>query len=169
MAKLRPGRVGGVTVSNASLHNQDEVDRKDVRVGDTVVVQRAGDVIPQVVKVVKKKRPKRTRRFKLPKRCPVCKSEAVRLEGEAVTRCPNLDCPAQLKNNLRHLASRGALDVEGLGEKLIDQLVEQENVVRLSDAFALTEEVLLGLERMGEKSARNLLAAFERACDSTLP
>jgi len=169
VAKLRPVRVGGVTVSNASLHNQDEVDRKDVRVGDTVLVQRAGDVIPQVVSVVKKKRPKRTRRFKLPKRCPVCKSETVRLEGESVTRCPNLDCPAQLKNNLRHLASRGALDVEGLGEKLIDQLVEQENVVRLSDAFALTEEVLLGLERMGEKSVENLLASIETAKRTTLP
>jgi len=168
VAKLRPVRVGGVTVSNASLHNQDEVDRKDVRVGDTVVVQRAGDVIPQVVKVVKKKRPKRTRRFKLPKRCPVCRSETVRLEGEAVTRCPNLDCPAQLKNNLRHLASRAALDVEGLGEKLIDQLVGQQLVVRLSDVFALTEEALLELERMGAKSVENLLASIERAKRTTL-
>ncbi|MEE2677759.1 MAG: NAD-dependent DNA ligase LigA [Myxococcota bacterium] len=168
VAKLRPVRVGGVTVSNASLHNQDEVDRKDVRVGDTVVVQRAGDVIPQVVKVLPNKRPKRTRRFKLPKRCPICKAETVRLEGEAVTRCPNLDCPAQLKNNLRHLASRGALDVEGLGEKLIDQLVDQGLVNRLSDVFDLPADGLLQLERMGKKSVENLLASLEAAKGTTL-
>ena len=168
VAKLRPVRVGGVTVSNASLHNQDEVDRKDVRVGDAVVVQRAGDVIPQVVKVLLNKRPKRTRRFKLPKRCPVCKAQTVRLEGEAVTRCPNLDCPAQLKNNLRHLASRGALDIEGLGEKLIDQLVDQGLVGRLSDVFALSAEGLLQLERMGKKSVDNLLASLEAAKETTL-
>jgi len=169
VAKLAPVRVGGVTVTNASLHNQDEVDRKDVRVGDTVVVQRAGDVIPQIVKVVKAKRPKRTRRFKLPRRCPVCRAETVRLEGEAVTRCPNVDCPAQLKNNVRHLASRGALDVEGLGEKLVDQLVEAGLVECLSDVFRLERETLLGLERMGEKSADNLLAGLDRARATTLP
>jgi DNA ligase (NAD+) len=168
VAKLQPIRVGGVTVSNASLHNQDEVDRKDVRVGDTVVIQRAGDVIPQVVNVVTKKRPKRTRRFRLPKRCPVCQSETVRLEGEAVTRCPNLDCPAQLKNNLRHLGSRAAPDVEGLGEQPIAQLVEQRLVVRLSDVFALSEKLLLELERMGAKSVENLLASIERAKHTTL-
>ncbi len=169
VAKLRPVRVGGVTVSSASLHNQDEIDRKDVRVGDTVVIQRAGDVIPQVVKVVTAKRPKRARRWKLPTRCPVCRSETVRLEGEVVTRCPNLDCPAQLKNNLRHMASRGALDVEGLGEKLVDQLVEGGLVKRLSDVFGMDRETLLGLERMGEKSADNLLANLERASRTTLP
>jgi DNA ligase (NAD+) len=169
VAKLRPVRVGGVTVSNASLHNQDEIDRKDVRPGDTVVIQRAGDVIPQVVKVVPGKRKKRARKWKLPKRCPVCKAETVRLEDEAVTRCPNLDCPAQLKNNLRHLASRGALDVEGLGEKLVDQLVEKQLVKRISDVFALERETFLGLERMGEKSADNLVASLKRARATTLP
>jgi DNA ligase (NAD+) len=169
VAKLRPVRVGGVTVSNASLHNQDEIERKDVRVGDTVVVQRAGDVIPQIVEVVKAKRRARTRRYRLPKRCPVCKAETLRLEGEAVTRCPNLDCPAQLKNNLRHLASRGALDVEGLGEKLIEQLVEQGLVTRVSDVFGLDRESLLGLERMGEKSVENLLQNLERARRTSLP
>ena len=168
VARLAPVHVGGVTVTSASLHNQDEIDRKDVRVGDTVVVQRAGDVIPQIVMVVKDKRPAKTRRFKLPARCPVCKAATVRLENEVVTRCPDLDCPAQLKNNLRHLASRGALDVEGLGEKLIDQLVERGDVNRLSDVFALDVATLTTLERMAEKSAANLVASLERAKTTTL-
>ena len=169
VAKLRPVFVGGVTVSNASLHNQDEIERKDVRVGDTVVIQRAGDVIPQVVAVVKSKRRKGARKWRLPKKCPVCGSRAVRAEGEAVTRCPNLDCPAQLKNNLRHLASRGALDVDGLGEKLIDQLVEREVVTRLSHLFELDADTLEDLDRMGRKSAENLVTALERARATTLP
>ena len=168
VAKLRPVFVGGVTVSNASLHNQDEVDRKDVRVGDTVVIQRAGDVIPQIVSVIRSKRPRRTRSYRLPEACPICGAAIVRLEGEAVTRCPNLDCPAQLKNNLRHLASRGALDVDGLGEKLVDQLVEAGLVRRLSDVFTLDAEQLESLERMGRKSAQNLVEALERARTTTL-
>jgi len=168
VAKLQPVHVGGVTVSNASLHNQDEIDRKDVRVGDTVIVQRAGDVIPQIVAVVKSKRRKRARKFRLPARCPVCRSESVRLEDEVVTRCPNLDCPAQLKNNLRHLASRGALDIEGLGEKIVDQLVERELVRRLSDVFQLDAAALAQLERMGEKSAANLAAKLAAARETTL-
>jgi DNA ligase (NAD+) len=168
VAKLRPVHVGGVTVSSASLHNQDEIDRKDVRVGDVVVVQRAGDVIPQIVKVVTSKRPQKTRRYRLPGRCPVCQSETVRLEAEAVTRCANLDCPAQIKNNLHHLASRSALDVEGLGEKLVDQLVERGLVERFSDVFRLDATTLEGLERMGRKSALNLIQSLERAKDTTL-
>ncbi len=168
VAKLEPVRVGGVTVSNASLHNRDEIERKDVRVGDTVVVQRAGDVIPQIVKVVLEQRPKRARAYAFPERCPVCDSAVVRLEDEAVTRCPNLDCPAQLRNNLRHLAGRGALDVEGLGVKLIEQLVERGAVTRLSDVFRLGAEALQGLDRMGEKSARNLVAALDKAKHTTL-
>lgn len=168
VAVLTPVRVGGVTVSNASLHNQDEVDRKDVRVGDRVVVQRAGDVIPQVVTVVLSKRPARTRRYTLPARCPICKSPTVRLDGEVVTRCPNLDCPAQLKNNILHLASRQALDVDGLGEKLVDQLVDGGLVNRVSDLFALGHESFAGLERMGEKSAHNLVASLDRARETTL-
>ncbi|MCP3985951.1 MAG: NAD-dependent DNA ligase LigA, partial [bacterium] len=168
VAKLRPVFVGGVTVSNASLHNQDEVERKDVRVGDTVVVQRAGDVIPQVVQVVLPKRPKRTRRYRLPKTCPVCGEEAVRSEGEAVTRCPNPGCPAKLSNRLQHLAGRGALDIDGLGEKLVVQLLDANLVGQPSDLWALSREALLGLERMGEKSADNLLAALERAKQTTL-
>lgn len=169
VAKLEAVQVGGVTVSNASLHNQDEIERKDVRKGDTVVIQRAGDVIPQVVRVVSEARPKGTRRFKLPAKCPVCRAPTVRLEGEVVTRCPNLDCPAQLKNNVLHLASRGALDVDGLGEKLVDQLVEAGHVGRVSELFQLDTETLLGLERMGEKSAANLVASLERARETTLP
>ena len=168
VAKLRPVAVGGVTVSNASLHNQDEIDRKDVRPGDTVIIQRAGDVIPQVVRVLMKKRPAQAKRFSLPKQCPVCKAIAVRLEGEAVTRCPNMDCPAQLKNNLKHLSSRTALDVDGLGEKLIDQLVDQEQVGRLSDILDLDRKQLLDLPRMGEKSADNLIASIESAKQTTL-
>jgi len=169
VAKLRPVRVGGVTVSSASLHNQDELDRKDVRVGDTVLVQRAGDVIPQIVLVVKEKRPRGTHPFHLPVKCPVCGARVVRLEGEAVTRCTNLDCPAQLKNNVLHMASRGALDVDGLGEKLVDQLVDRGLVKRVSDIFSLDEDTFAGLDRMGEKSAANLVAALARARDTTLP
>ena len=168
VARLRPVRVGGVSVSSASLHNQDEIERKDVRVGDSVLVQRAGDVIPQIVAVIPSRRRRRAKRFRLPTRCPVCSAPTVRLEDEAVTRCTNLDCPAQLKNNLRHLASRGALDIEGLGEKLIDQLVELGLVKRLSDVFRLDAAALAGLERMGEKSAANLAASLERARETTL-
>jgi DNA ligase (NAD+) len=163
VAKLAPVHVGGVTVTSASLHNQDEIDRKDVRVGDTVVIQRAGDVIPQIVEVKQELRPADAQPFRLPERCPVCGDAAVRLEGEAVTRCTNLDCPAQLENNLLHLAGRHALDIEGLGEKLVHQLVSRGLVKRLSDLFALDAATLLELERMGEKSVENLLAQLERA------
>jgi len=167
VAKLRPVFVGGVTVSNASLHNADEVERKDVRVGDTVVVQRAGDVIPQVVAVVLSRRPPGTKPWRMPEHCPECGSKVVRLEGEAVTRCPDLDCPAQLRNNLLHLASRGALDIDGLGVKLVDQLLASGRVRRLSDLYTLKPEDLLALERMGERSAANLLAAIERSKKTT--
>ena len=169
VAKLRPVRVGGVTVSNASLHNQDEIERKDVRVGDTVIVQRAGDVIPQIVGVVKSLRPRGTTPWRLPERCPVCDTKAVREEGGAVTRCPNRACPAKLRNRLLHLASRGALDVDGLGEKLVDQLLETGLVKELPDVFALEAEALAALPRMGEKSAANLVAALSRARTTTLP
>ncbi len=169
VAKLRPVFVGGVTVSNASLHNQDEIDRKDVRVGDTVVIQRAGDVIPQVVSVVLAKRPDGTQPYKLPRECPACGTAVVRAEGDAVTRCPNRACPAKLKNRLLHLAGRGALDIDGLGEKIVTQLLEKELVAALPDVFALTAERLAALDRMGEKSAANLAAALERAKQTTLP
>ena len=170
VAKLEPVRVGGVTVSNTSLHNQDEIDRKDLRIGDRVVVQRAGDVIPQVVRVLLDER--KTGKdaptlYRLPEQCPVCGDATLRLVGEAVTRCPNIDCPAQLKNNLWHLASRGALDIDGLGEKLIEQLVDAGHVERLSNLFELDRDTLIGLDRMGEKSADNLLASLEGAKETT--
>ena len=169
VARLEPVQVGGVTVTNATLHNQDEVDRKDVRVGDTVVVRRAGDVIPEVARVVKERRPRRTRRFYLPDRCPVCDSEVVRIEGEAAARCSGgLYCPAQRKQAARHFASRRAMDIEGLGEKLVDQLVDAGLVNSILDIYALTEEQVAALDRMGKKSAANLVAAIARSRRTTL-
>ena len=169
VARLEPVQVGGVTVTNATLHNQDEIDRKDVRVGDTVVVRRAGDVIPEVARVVKERRPRRTRRFYLPDRCPVCGSEVVRLEGEAAARCSGgLYCAAQRKQAVRHFASRRAMDIEGLGEKLVDQLIDVGLVHSILDIYSLTEEQLASLERMGKKSAANLVAAIAKSRSTTL-
>lgn len=165
VAILEPVRIGGVTVTHASLHNQDEIDRLDVHIGDTVFVERAGDVIPKIVKVVKDQRPAGTRRFSLPARCPICGTPTIRPPGEVVIRCPNADCPAQVKERLRHFASRGALDIDGLGEKLVDQLVERGLARRPSDLFGLDVETLAGMERLGERSARNLCDAIERAKD----
>ena len=169
VARLAPVEVGGVTVTNATLHNQDEIDRKDVRVGDTVWVRRAGDVIPEVIRVVPKRRPEGTKRFRLPDQCPVCKSEAVRAEGEVAKRCTGgLICPAQRKQAIRHFASRRALDIEGLGEKLVDQLVERELVSTIADVFRLGVDELAGLDRMAEKSAQNLKDGIDRARGTTL-
>jgi DNA ligase (NAD+) len=170
VARLEPVFVGGVTVSNVTLHNEDEVRRKDVRIGDTVIVRRAGDVIPEVVSVVKEKRPAHARLFHMPSHCPVCGSEVVRVEGEAAARCSGgLYCPAQRKEAIRHFASRRAMDIEGLGEKLADQLVETGLVRDVADLFQLTPGQLVGLERLGEKSAENLIAALERSKTTTLP
>jgi DNA ligase (NAD+) len=160
---LEPVRVGGVTVTNASVHNQDEVDKLDVRVGDTVLIQRAGDVIPQVLKVMKEHRPSGAKPYEIPPRCPICGSKTVRLEEEVAIRCPNLACPAQIKERLRHFAARTALDIDGLGEKLVDQLVERDLVHRPSDLFRLELRALVDLERMAEKSAQNLLEGIARA------
>ena len=169
VARLEPVQVGGVTVTNATLHNQDEVDRKDVRVGDTVVVRRAGDVIPEVARVVKDRRPRRTRRFYLPDRCPVCDSEVIRVEGEAAARCSGgLFCPAQRKQAVWHFASRRAMDIEGLGEKLVDQLVDAGLVDSILDIYSLKQESVAALDRMGKKSAANLVAAIDRSRDTTL-
>jgi DNA ligase (NAD+) len=165
VAVLDPVRIAGVTVVHASLHNQDEIERLDVREGDTVFVERAGDVIPKIVKVVKERRPHGTHPWRLPASCPICGTKVVRQPGEVATRCPNLACPAQVKERLRHFASRGALDIEGLGEKLVDQLVERGLVRRPPDLFALDHAALAGLERMGDRSARNLIGALERARD----
>lgn len=169
VARLKPVFVGGVTVTNATLHNEEEIRRKDIRVGDTVVVRRAGDVIPEVARVVHEKRPPHTTLFNMPKRCPVCGSDVERPEGEAVARCTaGLFCPAQRKQALRHFASRRAMDIEGLGEKLVDQLVDSGMVKTPADLYALRTEDLARLERMGEKSAANLASAIERSKSTTL-
>ncbi|MFQ5912482.1 MAG: NAD-dependent DNA ligase LigA [Nitrospinota bacterium] len=169
VAHLRPVRVGGVEVSRATLHNQDEVERKDVRVGDTVWVQRAGDVIPEVVKVVPERRPPGARPFKMPKTCPECGASVERVEGEAAHRCTNgFSCPAQLKEAIRHFASKKALDIDGLGEKLVAQLVDRGLVKNVADLYRLDKETLSELERMAEKSASNLLAALEASRGTTL-
>jgi DNA ligase (NAD+) len=168
VARLEAVHVGGVTVTNATLPNQDEIDRKDVRVGDTVVVRRAGDVIPEVARVIKERRPRRTRRFHLPDRCPVCGSEVVRIEGEAAARCSGgLYCAAQRKQAVRHFASRRAMDIEGLGDKLVEQLVDAGMVHSILDVYSLSEEKLEALDRMGKKSAANLVAAIAKSRDTT--
>jgi DNA ligase (NAD+) len=162
VARLKPVFVGGVTVTNATLHNEDEVRRKDVHAGDFVVVRRAGDVIPEVVRVLTDRRPPQVRAFKMPAQCPECGSLVVREEGEAVARCTGgLVCPAQRKQALLHFASRRALDIEGLGDKLVDQLVGQDLVRTPADLYGLEVERLAGLERMGERSAAKLVAAIE--------
>ncbi len=169
VASLEPVPVGGVTVKSASLHNMDEVERKDIRIGDTVVVERAGDVIPYVVQVVKEKRNGREKKFKMPERCPVCGSSVYREEGEVAYRCTGLSCPAKIKESLLFFGSRRAMDIEGLGEKLIDQLVDCGLVKDIADLYNLKKNDLAGLERMAEKSAQNLLLALEKSKDSTLP
>ncbi|MBK5967807.1 MULTISPECIES: NAD-dependent DNA ligase LigA [Thiorhodovibrio] len=169
VARLEPVDVAGVTVSNATLHNIDEVQRKDVRAGDSVIVRRAGDVIPEVVGVVESLRPPGTEPVTLPAHCPVCGSDVIRAEGEAVARCSGgLYCAAQRKEALKHFAARRALDIDGLGDKLIEQLIERDMVKTPADLFTLTLEQLADLPRMGEKSARNLLEALERARETTL-
>ena len=169
VARLKPVQVGGVTVTNATLHNEDELRRKDVRVGDKVVVRRAGDVIPEVVQVRAERRPPGASPFHMPARCPVCGSAVVRNEDEVVARCSGgLYCPAQRKQALLHFAGRRALDIEGLGERLVDQLVEKAWVATPADLFSLEAAPLAGLDRMGGKSAENVLAALQRAKRTTL-
>ncbi len=161
VARLKPVFVGGVTVTNATLHNEDEIVRKDVRIGDTVVVRRAGDVIPEVVMPVLDKRPDNARQFQMPTHCPICGSAIERPEEEIIARCTGgLFCAAQRKQALIHAVQRRALDIEGLGEKLVDQLVERGRVHTLADLYTLTEDELSGMDRMGEKSAQNLVAAI---------
>jgi len=163
VALMKPVRVGGVTVSRASLHNQDEIDRKDVRIGDIVVVQRAGDVIPEIVSVITSKRKGSEKVFRLPDRCPVCGSMVIRLEGEAAHRCIDIACPAQIKEHIRHFVSRGAMDIEGMGEKLVSQLVDTKTITDPADIYYLRMEDLLKMERLAEKSASNILSAIERS------
>ena len=169
VARLKPVSVGGVTVSNATLHNMHEVERKDVRVGDTVYVRRAGDVIPEVVRVLADRRPKGAGPVVMPAHCPVCGSEIERVEGEAVARCSGgLYCAAQRREAVKHFASRRALDIEGLGDKLIEQLIDRDLIGDPAGLFALTAATLAGLERMGEKSAHNLIEALEKSRHTTL-
>ena len=169
VARLKPVFVGGVTVTNSTLHNEDEVHRKDIRVGDTVVVRRAGDVIPEVVRVIAEKRPPQTRRFVMPERCPVCGSAVRKSDDEVVARCSaGLFCPAQRKQALLHFASRRAMDIEGLGEKLVEQLVDGQIVRTPADLYKLGMAKLAELDRMAEKSAGNLVAAIEKSRQTTL-
>ena len=170
VAHVEPVFVGGVTVSNVTLHNMDDVARKDVRIGDTVVVRRAGDVIPEIVRVIPDKRPPDARSVELPARCPVCNSHVVRTEGEAVARCSGgLVCAAQRLGAIRHFASRRALDVDGLGERLVEQLIESGRVATPADLYTLTVDEIAELERMGPRSAANLIAALEQSKQTTLP
>lgn len=168
IAVLDPVRVHGVEITSATLHNQDEIDRKDVRIGDTVLVQRAGDVIPQVVRSLPAHRTGAERRFSMPDACPACGSEVVRIEGEAAHRCLNTACPARFQQSVLHFLSKAGLDVEGVGPKLVRRLIEEGLVTTLADLFRLERDALLGLERLGPKSADNLLAALQEAKDVTL-
>ena len=167
VARLEPVNVGGVVVTNATLHNQDEIDRKDVRVGDTVLIQRAGDVIPEVVKVILAKRPSETKTYQLPTACPSCGQEVFRPEGEVVARCQNLSCPAQVKGRIEHFVSKGALDIDGFGEKLVDQLVDKKLILTVDDIFKLNFDDLVNLDRMAEKSALNILTAIQDSKQTT--
>jgi len=163
VAVMEPVQVGGVEVKRATLHNQDEIDKKDIRIGDTVIVQRAGDVIPEVVAVVKERRTGEERPFKMPDRCPVCGAKVLRLPDEVAHRCTNSACPAQVKERIRHFASKNAMDIEGLGVKLVAQLVDKGLVKDVGDLYSLKKDQLASLERMAEKSAENLLDALERS------
>ncbi len=169
VARLEPVQVGGVTVTNATLHNEDEIRRKGICIGDWVIVRRAGDVIPEVVRAIPERRPADARPFVMPSHCPVCGSHIHRAEGEAVSRCTGgLYCPAQRKQAIKHFASRKAMDIEGLGDKLVDQLVDRKLVQTPADLYHLHLEQVAALERMAEKSARNLLQAIDRSRETTL-
>lgn len=163
VALVSPVRLGGATVRRATLHNQDEIDRKDIRIGDRVLIQRAGDVIPEVVQVITEVRTGREKKFQLPSSCPVCGSNVTRKEGEAVTRCASRHCVAQLKERIRHLVMKDALNVEGLGEKIVEQLVDEGLVKHLPDVFKLTQSQVLGLEGFAEKSSQNLIDSITSA------
>jgi len=163
VAEMKPVRVAGVMVSRATLHNQDEINKKKIHIGDTVIVQRAGDVIPEIVKTVGPSERDNESPYRIPDTCPECGSETMRLEGEAAHRCINLDCPAQIRENIRHFVSRGGMDIDGLGEKLIAQMSERGIISNPADLYYLTEENLTVLERMGDVSVRNLLLSLEKS------
>ncbi len=161
VAKLEPVRVGGVTVSSATLHNEDQMTGKDIRVGDYVIIRRAGDVIPEVVKSLPSRRTGQEKKFRMPETCPVCGGKVTRAEGEVARRCLNISCPAQVGRWIKHFASRGAMDIAGLGPKLIEQLLKREILKDVSDLYFLKKEQLIGLERMADKSAQNIIEAIE--------
>ena len=168
VARLKPVNVGGVIVSNATLHNMDEIERKDIRIHDVVIIRRAGDVIPEVVSVIKEERPKEAKKIKAPIHCPVCHSDVTRVQGEAAVRCSGgLICSAQRKEAIKHFASRKAMDIDGLGDKIIDQLVNTKLIHTVADLYDLTHEVLAKLERLGDKSAQNLLEAIQKSKKTT--
>jgi len=163
VAILKPTPLSGSTISRATLHNEDEIRRKDIRIGDTVIIEKGGEVIPKVVKVVKEKRTGKEVVFKMPKRCPVCGGRIYRPEGEVAWRCININCPSQIKRRIQHFASRNAMDIEGMGSALVEQLVDNGLVKNLADIYELKLEDLMGLERMGRKSSENLLRAIEKS------
>lgn len=163
VAIMEPVNVSGVMVSRATLHNEDEIIKKDIRIGDTVIIQRAGDVIPEIVKVISENRTGKEKKFKMPANCPECGAEVVRFEGEVAHRCVNISCPAQLKEHIRHFASRGAMDIEGLGEKLSAQLFDAKLIADPADLYFLTKENLLELDRQADKSAQNLIDSITRS------
>ncbi|MBI66858.1 MAG: DNA ligase (NAD(+)) LigA [Candidatus Marinimicrobia bacterium] len=163
VAKLQPVEVGGVTVTNATLHNQDEIDRKDIRIGDTVIIERSGDVIPKVIKVIQEKRTEDAKVYHLPDHCPECNNQLMRPENEVVFRCPNYSCPAKIKGNIKHFVSKNALDMDGLGEKLIDQLVNERIIKKVDDLFRIKKNQLANLERMGDKSADNIIDSINNS------
>ena len=167
VAKLDPVYIAGVTVTNATLHNQDEIDRKDIRIRDTVLIERAGDVIPKVVKVITNKRPKNTSPFQIPNTCPVCDHAAFRPDGEVILRCGNISCPRQIKGRIQHFASKLALDIDGLGKMIVEQLVDEGLINAIDGLFNLKYESLVELDRMGEKSAANLMSSISTSKETT--
>ena len=167
VAHLRPVTVGGVTVSRATLHNEDEIARLGVEIGDSVLVERSGDVIPKVVRVVEQGATRKP--FRMPAQCPVCKGHIVRTEGESASRCVNANCPARLRESLLHFSSRGVMDIDGLGEALVDQLLGRGIVKNIADLYGLTTDQLLTLERMGEKSAAKVIQNIDRSRSQPLP
>ncbi len=168
VAELKPVIISGTTISRATLHNEEEIKRKDIQIGDTVLVERSGDVIPKIVSVMKEKRTGKEKKFEFPDRCPVCHAAAFRPEGEAVSRCTNPSCPAKLKQSLLHFASRKAMDIEGLGESLVEQLLSSGLVKEIPDIYFLSQKELSSLERMGDKSSENLLQEIEKSKQSGL-
>jgi len=168
VAILEPVRVGGVEVGRATLHNEDEVKKKDVRIGDTVVIQRAGDVIPEVVKVVESKRTGKEKKFVMPDKCPVCGSKVERPEGEAIHRCTGIACPAQIKENMAHFVSKGAMDMDGLGYKFLEQMIDKKIIQDQADLYFLKKEDMMKMDRMGDKLAQNLLDAIDQSRNPSL-